>query len=161
LCRRGCPYGIYRNLDIGIPISLITGNPAGPAGGERTTESDHDDRLLRRRTGLGWLIGGLIVFIVAAFAFAAVARLYFYPPVMPYSGGGFFFPFFIPFGFLIFLFIIFALSRLLFWPWAWGWRRGHWYHHDEAEEILRQRYAKGEITKEQFDQMRRDLVQRR
>lgn len=28
---------------------------------------------------------------------------------------------------------------------------------DNALEILRQRYAKGEITKEQFDRMRRDL----
>jgi uncharacterized membrane protein len=27
----------------------------------------------------------------------------------------------------------------------------------DAEEILRQRYARGEITKEQFDQMLRDL----
>jgi putative membrane protein len=26
-----------------------------------------------------------------------------------------------------------------------------------ADEILQQRYARGEITKEQFDQMRRDL----
>ncbi|OGD55932.1 hypothetical protein A3K78_04700 [Candidatus Bathyarchaeota archaeon RBG_13_52_12] len=27
----------------------------------------------------------------------------------------------------------------------------------DAEEILRQRYARGEVTKEQFDQMLRDL----
>lgn len=27
----------------------------------------------------------------------------------------------------------------------------------DAEEIIRQRYARGEITKEQFDQMLRDL----
>lgn len=27
----------------------------------------------------------------------------------------------------------------------------------DAEEILRQRYARGEITKEQYDQMLRDL----
>ncbi len=29
--------------------------------------------------------------------------------------------------------------------------------HDRALDILRERYARGEITKEQFDQMRRDL----
>ncbi len=30
-------------------------------------------------------------------------------------------------------------------------------HESSALEILRQRYARGEITKEQFDQMRRDI----
>ncbi len=114
-----------------------------------------------RRKGLGWLIGGLILFIVVAFTFAAVARPYFYSAMMPHYGGWLFFPFFFPFGFLFCLLVIFALGRLLFWPWAWGWRRGHWYHHDEAGEILRTRYAKGEITKEQFDQMMRDLEQDR
>ncbi len=88
---------------------------------------------------------------------AATARTYFYPTMMPYYGGWFFFPF----GFLFFFLIIFGLGRLLFWPWAWGWRRGYWYHHDEAGEILRARYARGEITKEQFDQMIRDLEQHR
>jgi uncharacterized membrane protein len=28
---------------------------------------------------------------------------------------------------------------------------------DDAEKLLRERYAKGEITKEQFDQMKKDL----
>ncbi len=28
---------------------------------------------------------------------------------------------------------------------------------DSADEILKQRYARGEITKEQYEQMRRDL----
>ncbi len=31
----------------------------------------------------------------------------------------------------------------------------------EAEEILRQRYARGEVTKEQYDQMLRDLREER
>lgn len=37
-----------------------------------------------------------------------------------------------------------------------GHRMGHW-QSDQAEEILRQRYARGDVTKEQFDQMLRDL----
>lgn len=82
----------------------------------------------------------------------------YYQPMMPYYGGWWFF---FPFGFFFFIFIIFLVGRLLFWPWAWGWRRGYWYHHDEAYYILRQRYAKGEITKEQYDQMMRDLETRR
>lgn len=98
--------------------------------------------------------------VVAVIAISALARLYLYPAgMMPYYGGWYFFPFFFPFGFLFFFFIIFALGRLLFWPWGWGWRRGYWHHHDGAGEILRERYAKGEITKEQFDQMMRDLEQ--
>ncbi len=111
---------------------------------------------------MGRLIGGLIVLIVAVIAIAALARLYWYPTMMPYNGaygGWYFFPFFFPFGFLFFFFIVFALGRLFFWPWGWGGRRGYWHHHSGAEEIVRERYAKGEITKEQFDQMMRDLGQ--
>ncbi len=74
-----------------------------------------------------------------------------------YPGFGWFF---FPFGFFFIFFIIFAVSRLFFWPWGWGWRRGYyWNHYGDAHEILRQRYARGEITKEQFDQMMRDLEQ--
>ena len=42
----------------------------------------------------------------------------------------------------------------------WSSRRRHWRQQFKANQpvrILRQRYARGEITKEQFDQMMRDL----
>jgi uncharacterized membrane protein len=44
-------------------------------------------------------------------------------------------------------------------PWGWGmgfrWRRFREY--EKALEVLRERFARGEITKEQFDQMLKDL----
>ena len=82
--------------------------------------------------------------------------------MMPYYGfPGFSGWFFFPFGFFSIFFILFLVSRLVFWPWGrgWGLRHGYGYHYGDANEILRQRYARGEITKEQFDQMMRDLEQ--
>ena len=94
----------------------------------------------------------LLVLIFAAWAFHP-----YYPGPGMYYGGWWFFPF----GFLFFIFFVFLVGRLLFWPMAWGWRRNYGYHHDEAYYILRQRYARGEITKDQYDQMMRDLEQHR
>lgn len=71
----------------------------------------------------------------------------------------FYHPFFFPFGlfFTFFLiFIIFRALRWMLWPRDLGYRR-YWRHRDESYYILRERYAKGEITKDQFEQMMRDL----
>ena len=115
-----------------------------------------------RRALMGWVIGGLVILLLAGlfvvpFLYGLPARPYAYYP----------FPFFFfPFGFLIFLFVIFFAVRALFWGLGWGrgWRggysRGYWRgqgYYGDATEILRQRYARGEINKEQFDQMMRDL----
>jgi uncharacterized membrane protein len=58
-------------------------------------------------------------------------------------------------GILLLLIIIWAV-RWLFWPW-----RARYYPYryqdEDAESILKVRYAKGEIAKEQFEQMMRDL----
>jgi putative membrane protein len=71
-------------------------------------------------------------------------------------------PFFFPFfglGFLIFGIIIVGLFMgLIFRPFR---RRGYyyrgWYQYDNAMDSLRQRYARGEITRDQFEQMAGDL----
>jgi putative membrane protein len=67
-----------------------------------------------------------------------------------------------PFGWFIFIpifFLIFYAVRWYFWG-GWWWGRG-WYYggYDPALETLKQRYARGEITKEQYDRMRKDLEQ--
>jgi putative membrane protein len=106
---------------------------------------------------VGWVIASLVLVAVVAFIVALATRGLPYYPSAPYYGYPFFGWFFFPFGFFFIFFIIFGVGRLFFWPWGRGWRRNYWYHYGDANEILRQRYAKGEITKEQYDQMMRDL----
>ena len=60
---------------------------------------------------------------------------------------------------LVFVGISMLIFRLIFRPWRhreWGYA----YHertHDEALELLRLRYAKGEVTKDQYEEMRKNL----
>jgi uncharacterized membrane protein len=61
---------------------------------------------------------------------------------------------------LVIIFIGLFAVRMLFWRS----RRKYWRERrrgNEAIRILRERYARGEITKEQFDQTLNDLRQRR
>lgn len=71
-------------------------------------------------------------------------------------------PFFWPFGWLFGFFFLFLLFRFLFWPWGWGWgyRRRYW-DYDRSYYILRERYARGELSKEQYESMLRDLQEHR
>ena len=68
----------------------------------------------------------------------------------------FFGPFF---GVIFVLFLLFFGLRLLLLPWGWYGGRRAWRNYDPAMDTLRQRYARGEITKEQFEQMKNDLQQ--
>jgi putative membrane protein len=119
----------------------------------------------RRRGFVRWIFGGILIllllgiFVVPFVFFGGLARGPLGPvPYYHYAGPFFFFPF----GFLFFVLIAFFVVRSLFWGWGWGWRgrggyRGGWGYGGDAKEILRRRYARGEITKEQFDQMKKDL----
>jgi putative membrane protein len=118
-----------------------------------------DSEYGRHRRIIGWGIAGLLLLIGVVILVGALLRAVIGPT--PGFGGFFFFPFGFIF-FLFFLFFIFGWFRWWGWGW-WGWR-GYpmmWGYHDSAAEILRQRYARGEISKDQFDQMLRDIEQSR
>ena len=66
-------------------------------------------------------------------------------------------------GFFFFLIVAFFAFRMVFWGWGLEARlllsRRMGSAYGDALEILNQRYARGEITKEQYDQMKRDIQQ--
>ena len=106
----------------------------------------------RRPVWVGLLVALILVPIVVSavlYVLRPMGRAYF-----PFMG---YYPFFFfPFGWVFAFLILFFLLRMIFWPWGWGSRRryrGYPYEY----HILRVRYARGEITKEQIDQMTHDL----
>ena len=126
-------------------------------------QSNYDERHHGGIHWFGWLILALLLVAVVVFVGSILVHGY-YAPTTPYAGYPFYGWFFFPFGFIFFFIIIFFIFRLAFWGFGgWGWRRRYWYGrgygYGDAKEILRQRYARGEITKDQFDQMMRDLDQ--
>lgn len=117
--------------------------------GARNPSSSSRARLLIPVIGLFVVVG-----IIAAFFF------YGPPSVGAYPWYGWWFPF--PWFFIIIpvIFLAFFAFRWIFWG-CWGWG-GRWYYNeynDRAFEILKERFARGEITKEQFERMARDLEQ--
>ncbi len=100
-----------------------------------------------------------VVALVAVVTFAVLGFLtYGAQGPYPWPWWGFFpwFPFagiWIFFGFLF----LFGIFRWGAGPWGCSYGGAH----DDSRAILRERYARGEITREQFDRMRRDLDERR
>jgi putative membrane protein len=122
--------------------------------------SDQGSNRIRRI--IGWGVIGLIAVIAVS-----IALSFYLVPLQP--GAFYYYPSFFPFHFgwlggIFLIFIAFWIAMWLLWPW----RRGGGYysyyshqHRTDAESIVRERYAKGEITKEQFEQMLRDLRQQK
>ncbi len=114
------------------------------------------------RRGLAAAFFALGIVLVVA-GMALFAGFLFHPGYVPVTT--YYYPFFLPFGWIWILFgifVIFGLTRFAFRPWRWGgYSRRYWTRYDEPYRILRERYARGEITKEQFDQMMRDLDEHR
>ena len=103
-----------------------------------------------RRNGQRWTLVWVGVLLVAITT-VVVARLLVQPVSYPWYPFGFGW-IWIPFALLFLFFVL----RWFFWPWGSGYGRGYWTG-DNAYYILRERFARGEITKEEFEQMSRDL----
>jgi putative membrane protein len=87
---------------------------------------------------------GLIIVLVLLFYFVSFGRGYF------------------P-GELLVIFVVVFLGLFVIRTLYWRSRRKYWREQlrgNEPIRIIRQRYARGEISKEQFDQMLRDLTQK-
>jgi uncharacterized membrane protein len=100
------------------------------------------------------IIGLSLMVAIAAIGISIVASLLLAPRLAdglyPFRFGWF--------GGIFLIFVGFWVARWLIWPW-----RGHYpyprQYRMDAVSIVRERYAKGEITREQFEQMLRDLRQ--
>jgi len=114
----------------------------------------------RRRAAIGLGLFGVLALVLVVSLLLWSTAAFFAPTRLGYYPAYGFFPFgflLFPFGSIFFLFIIFFIFRFLFWGWGGRHYDGYRHYWGDAAEILRQRYARGEITKEQFEQMMRDL----
>ena len=90
---------------------------------------------------------------------AVVATLVVLPTLLGTFFPGRYAPFYF-FGWWVFIPLFFLGLFFFFRCWGWGywWDGGRYYcDHDAALETVRERFARGEITKDQYDQMRQDL----
>jgi putative membrane protein len=108
--------------------------------------------------GMLFLIVGSIWFFSSLYRPGFYSGGYYSMPMMGLGGGWMIGAGII--GFVLVCFLVMMALRFTAWGpmghrmgCGMGWMGGS----TEAEEILRQRYARGEVTKEQYDQMLRDL----
>jgi putative membrane protein len=111
---------------------------------------------LRRNRGFPWFFVPIAVGIIAVLTVVIVSTVFVRPAgyaaqaIYPWFPFGFFWIWPL-FGFLI----IFFVAKWFFW--GWGWRSDYWTRYSDAGSILAERYARGEITREQFEQMKKDI----
>lgn len=110
-----------------------------------------------------WIFFGALLVVSSLLWFASpYGGSWSYPGYygMPMMGGFFMGPWVMIVGLLFVAFIALSLFRYGGWGYS-GYRRGCMGGgYRDAEEILRERYARGELTREQYDQMLRDLRER-
>jgi putative membrane protein len=110
----------------------------------------------------------VVVIVIAVFAYFSSRNSYYGNGNGYYGGygmmGGFgvyWMLFMIPVGLIVLVVIGYAIWRGLGWGVGCGGHYGHYASAEEREtatEILRRRYAKGEISKEQYEQMKKDIT---
>jgi putative membrane protein len=121
----------------------------------------NDQQWRRVRGFIAWGVFGLIILvaasIIASLLFLGSRSSETFYPFFP----AYFFPF--HFGWLGGIFVILVFFLIARWVFL-SWRNGntsssYWQHHGDnsAHNILKERYAKGDITKEQFEKMMLDL----
>lgn len=108
-------------------------------------------------SGRGWFLVPILLaaLVLAGLAYAVLEGTGVLPGFTP---SGPFPPFWwvFPLGFFAFWVFVWLVVR----PWAWGgywYRGGGWAHRAGAEEILRERFARGELSKDQLRRMIGDL----
>jgi putative membrane protein len=93
-------------------------------------------------------LGAFLLLVVLAWELGASGR---WGGPAPY-----FWPIF-PLGFFLLFFAFFLTLRFAFWGRGWGGRAGHWGGPYSAEAVLRHRYARGEISEQEFRERLRVL----
>jgi uncharacterized membrane protein len=108
------------------------------------------------RPRIGWfpaVLVGILAFLVVAWIAASESGW------GPWKATGAQFPVLwplIPFGFFGLVLAIFVLVRFVWWGRGWGAGR-YWHDGASAREIVRERYARDEITRDRLRQMMADL----
>ena len=126
--------------------SSLAPTPTGPHGSARCGP-DYEG---------GWRWWFLIPLGLLGVFIATVVAIGWLVPSDRWSGPApFFWPIF-PFGFFLFFVVVFVALRWVTWGRGWGGSR-YWREEPSAGEIARQRYARGEISREDFQRILRDL----
>ncbi len=114
----------------------------------------------------GWSRNWILVtalILISAIVVLAIVSFYYVRPASAFGDYPFYGGF--PFGWFFFVpvvFLIFFVFRWVLWGgWGWGWGRrwyyGRYYDDDRALVVLKERFARGELSKEQFEQMTKEL----
>ena len=108
---------------------------------------------------IGWGAFGLVILI----GISVISYLLFNPSVTRGNSQFTFFPFHFGFIGIIFgIFIIFLISRWIFWPDRCGYPSRYpskYNDNDNLQNIIKERYARGEITREQYEKIKKDIKQ--